>query len=490
MVPGTRQCVRLFAQRRHARGEGAIAARPDGRVRFRPSARNTSQEAPLSDPSDIPTPPAVRADGEPEAPDPAASVEPEIGADAVPEPVESRGFSYRDAPLDAPPLPPPRRPRTPVPDATETGPHALSPEDMQPGLEALARRQVLRHAITKRVAPVELFRSKPSSLIADRYVLDRPIGSGGAGVVYRANDTKLTREVAIKLLHPGSVDGTGVNDLRFRREAEALARVSHPHIINVYDYGSTGTGGYFLAMEFVDGDTLEDLIEGGEVNLPRGLELLAQVCDALAYAHKQGIVHRDLKPSNILVKYDIEDIAKVADFGLAKSIGDTTALTQAGLIVGSIQYMAPEQALALDMDARVDIYAMGVMLFRMVTGTYPYPGDDAARVLNAIVHAAPPHVGQVRPTARIPEDLDKVIEVCTASDPSDRYQDIARLGRHLRRLSRVDPSNYLIAGDLQKERTRRLALERIRNATLAVVVLIAVLGCAAMVGLALARLLL
>ena len=207
------------------------------------------------------------------------------------------------------------------------------------------------------------------------------LGCGGMGAVYKARQKELDRIVALKILPPGIGNDPAFAD-RFAREAKALATLNHPGIVTIHDFGRTG-GLYYLLMEFVDGATLRQLLQGSRVSPREALAIVQQICDALQYAHDQGIVHRDIKPENILL--DRRGRVKVADFGLAKLVGTgnepaahagsahaSSALTDSGKIMGTPAYMAPEQAEhPADVDHRADIYALGVVFYQMLTGELP-----------------------------------------------------------------------------------------------------------------------
>jgi serine/threonine protein kinase len=223
------------------------------------------------------------------------------------------------------------------------------------------------------------------------------LGTGGMGEVYRAHDTKLKRDVAIKIL-PGeaSLDSDRVG--RFQREAEVLASVNHPNIAAIYDLEEAG-GSFFLVLELVEGETLAERLEAGPVPLDETLQIAAQILDALAAAHERGIIHRDLKPANI--KRTPEGKVKVLDFGLAKAFAVESAAALAanpatlvtsstpGMILGTAAYMSPEQASGTAVDRRTDIFAFGAVLYEMLTGQPAFPGETASAILAAVIRAEP-----------------------------------------------------------------------------------------------------
>jgi tetratricopeptide (TPR) repeat protein/predicted Ser/Thr protein kinase len=262
-----------------------------------------------------------------------------------------------------------------------------------------------------------------------RYRIESLLGRGGMGEVYKAHDETLDRDVALKILRPElTTDPEPV--LRFKREAKILSSLNHPHIVHVYDVGESEFGQY-IAMEFVDGRTLREigtLTTGGS----QTLRYLVQVADALAKAHDSHIVHRDLKPENILVSRD--GYAKVADFGLGKLIDraglnapDSGLATADGIVMGTVGYMAPEQVLGKDVDARADIFAFGCILHEAFSGSRPFQGSSAFETMQKIVNTDAAHLP---PTA--PAELQSIVSHCMAKDPAQRYASIADVASDLR----------------------------------------------------------
>ena len=222
------------------------------------------------------------------------------------------------------------------------------------------------------------------SIIADRYQVDRLIARGGMAAVYLAQHIKLNRAIALKILSPPpDAEDPSSFEERFRLEAETLAQLDHPNIVTLHDYGETEDGRFFLAMEYVEGPRLSDLLREGPLPVDRALRLIIQVCAGLRYSHKKGVVHRDLKPSNLLIRTreDGEEQVKVVDFGLVKLTEADQSITRAGLILGSPHCMAPEQVKGLRVDVRTDIYAVGILLFRSLTGQYPFHGPNSAATM-------------------------------------------------------------------------------------------------------------
>ena len=258
------------------------------------------------------------------------------------------------------------------------------------------------------------------------------------GEVYKARDTRLDRTVAIKVL-PSEVAGDPDLRSRFEREARAVAALDHPHICGIYDVGSVD-GTHYLVMPHLEGQTLAARLEKGPLPLDQALKIAAEIADALDKAHRQGIIHRDLKPANIMLT---KAGSKLLDFGLAKlrrtagpiSMSGMTRLatrapeTAHGMILGTVQYMAPEQVEGKEADGRSDIWALGAVIYEMVTGTRPFQGDTPASVIGAILKDTPPSISTRQPLA--PRALNYVAERCLAKDPDERWQSIGDIGRLL-----------------------------------------------------------
>ena len=251
-------------------------------------------------------------------------------------------------------------------------------------------------------------------LIADRYELKETVGAGGMSTVYCAFDTLLERNVALKILH----DQYGEDEEyveRFRREARAVAQLSHPNIVTVIDRGERD-GKQFIVFELVDGENLKELVDrGGPLPVRRVLELGLEVGRALAFAHAQGLVHRDVKPQNVLLNGD--GLAKVTDFGIVRSL-DAVGQTETGTVLGTSHYIAPEQARGERVDAQTDVYSFGVVLYELLAGEVPYPGDNFLSVAMKHVNDPVPSVLDVRPDT--PLRLGALIERCMAKQPADR----------------------------------------------------------------------
>jgi hypothetical protein len=286
---------------------------------------------------------------------------------------------------------------------------------------------------------------KGGTIIADRYQVDRLVARGGMAAVYLAHHVKLNRPVALKILAPppDAEDPESFED-RFRLEAETLAALDHPNIVILHDFGETSDGRFFLAMEYVEGPRLSDLLKDGPLPVERALGLIMQVCSGLRYAHKRGVVHRDLKPSNMLVrtKDNGEELVKVVDFGLVKLKETDQSITRAGLILGSPHCMAPEQIKGLDVDARADIYAVGILMFRTLTGQYPFHGPNSAATMIAHLNQPVPTFFSVAPELVAPAGLEEIVRKCLEKNAPDRYDDMNGLMTDLAKVMNVPPEQF------------------------------------------------
>ncbi|MFY9549599.1 MAG: LpqB family beta-propeller domain-containing protein [Thermoanaerobaculia bacterium] len=268
------------------------------------------------------------------------------------------------------------------------------------------------------------------------YEILSPLGAGGMGEVYRARDTRLGREVAVKVL-PAAVSANPERLRRFEKEARSASALNHPHIVTIHDIGESG-GTAFIAMELVDGQTLRELLAEGALPTKRLLTIAAQVADGLAKAHGVGIVHRDLKPENVMVSQD--GFVKILDFGLAKltqpegSSGATAAptvsgATEPGIVMGTIGYMSPEQAAGRALDFRSDQFAFGSILYEMATGKRAFQRGSAPQTMAAIIQDEPDSISALNP--RVPAPLRWIIERCLAKEPRSRYTSTEDLAKEL-----------------------------------------------------------
>ncbi|HEX2068670.1 MAG TPA: Stk1 family PASTA domain-containing Ser/Thr kinase [Actinomycetota bacterium] len=270
--------------------------------------------------------------------------------------------------------------------------------------------------------------------IEDRYQIVTKVASGGMGVVYRGHDPILLRDVAIKVLHPHLAGDRGFVD-RFRREARAAGILNHPNIVGVYDWGSTD-GTYFMVMEFVPGVNLRAVLTGARRLQPiQVVEVAIPVLRALEHAHKHGIVHRDIKPENILIAR--EGGVKVADFGLARAYADSSVSQTDGMVTGTVQYLAPEQIQGSPADPRTDLYALGIVMFEMLTGRAPFSGETSLAIAYKHLSTQVPPPSSVAPG--IPPHLDQFVLWATARNRDARPPSARALGRELERAVRTLP---------------------------------------------------
>ncbi len=269
-------------------------------------------------------------------------------------------------------------------------------------------------------------------VVGERYRIEALLGEGGVGRVYRARHVSLDRSVALKVLL-AQHEGREVLRERFRREAAALASLSHPHIVAVTDFGVDGET-LFLVMEMLDGQSLADLLRSETLDPARAISIVRQILLALAYAHARKVVHRDLKPHNIFVRRldDGSDHVTVLDFGLARFVGDRQSgaqLTRAGMVIGTPAYMAPEQASGdVDaMDARTDIYAVGLLLFEVLTGRRPFATKDPGALLRAHLLENPPTLAEADPELEPTPELEAIVARALAKQPEERYPGAAQM---------------------------------------------------------------
>jgi len=267
-------------------------------------------------------------------------------------------------------------------------------------------------------------------MTVSHYRIERKIGAGGMGEVFLAQDTKLNRNVALKFLPQEYTTDAGVKS-RFMREAQSAAALNHPNIITVYEVAEYHNRSY-IAMEYVDGESLKDLTERKDVRLTEIMDIGMQISRGLAKAHEVGIIHRDIKPQNILV--DKDGRARIVDFGLAKLKGDIK-ITQAGSTLGTVSYMSPEQAQGEEVDRRSDIFSLGVMLYEMITGRLPFQGEHQAAILNSIVNDQPQPLA--RYNNRASQELERIIGKTLSKDKAERYQHVDDLLADLRREQRT-----------------------------------------------------
>jgi serine/threonine protein kinase len=306
------------------------------------------------------------------------------------------------------------------------------------------------------------------STFAGRYQLVEELGRGGMGVVYKAEDIKLKRTVALKFLPPELTHIPDVKD-RFMREAQAAAALDHPNICTVYEFDEAEEK-TFISMAYVEGQSLRKKLESGPLELDKALRIATQAAQGLQIAHKKGIVHRDIKSANIMVTEDNQ--AKIMDFGLARMTGGTL-LTQEGTAMGTIAYMSPEQARGKEVDHRTDIWSFGVVLYEMLTGELPFKGDHEQAIVYAIRKDKPRPITEVN--AEIPQSIEQVVEKALEKDADKRYQQVDELLDDLKSISAgIVPEE--IKARLRKAKLLKRKRSILYAGTVGLVIVIAVLA--------------
>ncbi len=272
------------------------------------------------------------------------------------------------------------------------------------------------------------------TIIAERYHILKKLGEGGMGQVYLAEHVKMGRKSAVKVMNPIMVHDAGAIG-RFNREAANASRINHPNVAGIYDFGETPDGLVYLAMEFIEGQTLTSIVEArGALPAMRAAEITRQVAEALNVAHDMGIVHRDLKPDNIMITKDHDglDCVKVVDFGIAKaSDSESQKVTRTGMIVGTPEYMSPEQLGGERLDGRSDIYSLALVAFNMLTGHLPFTGDTPQASMIMRLTDRPRSLLEMKPDTTWPSEVQAVMDKALERDPSARYAKAREFGRAL-----------------------------------------------------------
>ena len=264
----------------------------------------------------------------------------------------------------------------------------------------------------------------------DAYEIVRPLASGGMGEVWLATEVRLGRNVALKVL-PADLTRDSLRVARFEQEARAASALNHPNVCTIHALGETSEGQHYIAMEYVEGETLRQRLSTTRLSIREALDIAIQVAAALSAAHAAGIVHRDIKPENVILRPD--GLVKVLDFGLAKLApipadagstdnAPTVLKTDVGIVVGTAAYMAPEQARGLDVDARTDIWSLGVLLYEMVAGHRPFQGTTNVELSSAILRDPPAPL-----PAHVPPTVGRVVRKCLAKDPGQRYLQVSEV---------------------------------------------------------------
>jgi eukaryotic-like serine/threonine-protein kinase len=275
-------------------------------------------------------------------------------------------------------------------------------------------------------------------VIADRYHVIKKLGEGGMGQVYLAEHVKMGRRSAIKVMNPSMVhDPDAVS--RFNREASNASRITHPNVCAIYDFGETPDGLIYLAMEFIEGEPLTELLQReGALPAPRAAHIFVQVAEALQAAHDLGIVHRDLKPDNIMLTRarDGSDVVKVVDFGIAKAVGgdDTQKVTKTGLVVGTPEFMSPEQLAGDKVDGRSDTYSLALVFFKMLTGKLPFEASTVQETMIKRLTDDPTTLAAARPDLDFPAGLQPALDAALTRNPVERYQTVAKFANDVARV--------------------------------------------------------
>ncbi len=322
------------------------------------------------------------------------------------------------------------------------------------------------------------------SVIEERYKLERRLGEGATGSVWLAEDIHLKRLVAVKLIH-SLFDKDGETVARLQREAKVLQRLDHPNIVKVFRIGTIDFETYFLAMEYVEGSDLREMLAHARMSIGVAADVALQIAEAMCEAAEHGVIHRDLKPQNILVTKQGAAgaqetlgalLVKVADFGLSRTVSDATlqlgTLTREGVALGTPLYMSPEQCQAMRADTRADIYSLGCVLFEMITGSPPYDGETPAVVLMKHVHDPVPDLLNVVERGEGVADMQRVIARAMAKDPRDRYQSFAEVVADLRPIAETR--------SLSKVTLRPTVRYKVRRKTSPLVPFVVAAGCLAL----------
>jgi serine/threonine-protein kinase len=279
-------------------------------------------------------------------------------------------------------------------------------------------------------------------ILNDRYRLIEQIGTGGMAVIYRAQDLELNRIVSVKILRPSLVDDPEFL-IRFKREAQSAANLSHPNIVTVHDVGQDGPKTHYIVMEYVPGQDLKRIIRArGAFDVDAALAVIIEVCKGVGYAHRAGLVHCDIKPQNILITP--ENSVKVTDFGIARALSGTQPEAE-DTVWGSPHYFSPEQALGEGCTPASDVYSIGIVLFELLTGKLPFAGTDSRDLALAHIKQEPPSLASINPA--LPQELDRILRKVLSKEPSARYRTADQLGRILekyREQGRQPTSSFVV----------------------------------------------
>ncbi len=329
--------------------------------------------------------------------------------------------------------------RTSAPGFTPVPQHSIPPQNVPP-----LSRQSGQDRVANAAAPAQPPSSKkPDPYIGTtfdgRYQIEKRLGEGGMGVVYSAKHTMIGKRVAVKVLKNEYASDKDILD-RFVQEARTASSIGNPHIVDISDFGTLPDGATYFVMELLEGESLADVVTPAGVTDPvrmdpmRICRIALQLCDGLGAAHARNIVHRDLKPDNIFLVKKVEpDFVKILDFGIAKVTNTATQKTRAGQVFGTPHYMSPEQAAGRGVDARSDLYSIGVILYEMATGVLPFTDETYMGILTAHMYRSPEPIRATKGLENFPTGLDAIIQKCLAKQPDLRYQSMAQLDADLRR---------------------------------------------------------
>jgi serine/threonine protein kinase len=313
------------------------------------------------------------------------------------------------------------------------------------------------------------------TIIAERYHIIKKLGEGGMGQVYLAEHVKMGRKSAVKVMNPGMVQNVDAIS-RFNREAQNASRINHPNVAGIYDFGETAEGLVYLAMEFIEGEPLTEIIkQHGALPPMRASEITRQAAEGLSVAHEMGIVHRDLKPDNIMIAKGRSgaDLVKVVDFGIAKAAAnEAQKVTKTGMVVGTPEYMSPEQLSGDPLDARSDIYALALVAFNMFTGKLPFPGETMQESMIMRLTDEPRQLAQMKPDVAWPADLQTVMDKALARKTEERYATASAFAHDL--VQAIDRMPVTSITAMGTEMIRRMSAGSIEKAQTAATVQVSV----------------